>query len=133
MDRTFYCSIFASTSSKFSSSSASSSRSSPSAHIHTDDHCNDKDGRTKPDTTGNAGFIRDTKYRTFNPHSERGRTLGTRHRGLQFQNRIRPRGLLSDYERIRERTRPNTKALSRNQMDVYTSRLSEKNTLEGFT
>ncbi|KOM26021.1 hypothetical protein LR48_Vigan215s000100 [Vigna angularis] len=30
-------------------------RSSPSAHIHTDDQFNDKDGRTKPNTTGNAG------------------------------------------------------------------------------
>ncbi|KOM50312.1 hypothetical protein LR48_Vigan08g113900 [Vigna angularis] len=35
---------------------ASSSSSSPSAHIHTDDHCNDKDGRTKPDKTGNTGY-----------------------------------------------------------------------------
>ncbi|KOM58129.1 hypothetical protein LR48_Vigan11g116300 [Vigna angularis] len=118
--------------------SDSSSSSSPSAHIHTDDHCNDKDGRTKPDTTGKCRlqafvhpgdvvtgilssaatrvssfiinhfnflfdqkFIKDTNYRTFNPHSEQGRTLGTRQRGLQFQNRIRPRGLLSDYERNR--------------------------------
>ncbi|KOM46557.1 hypothetical protein LR48_Vigan07g026100 [Vigna angularis] len=34
---------------------ASSSSLPPSAHIHTDDHCNDKDECTKPDTTGNAG------------------------------------------------------------------------------
>ncbi|KOM56187.1 hypothetical protein LR48_Vigan10g207900 [Vigna angularis] len=50
--RTFYRSAFTSTStrfasSKFSSSSASSSSALPSAHIHTDDHCKDKDGRTK--------------------------------------------------------------------------------------
>ncbi|KOM41836.1 hypothetical protein LR48_Vigan04g203400 [Vigna angularis] len=34
---------------------ASSNSSSPYAHIHTDDHCNDKDERTKQDKTGNTG------------------------------------------------------------------------------
>ncbi|KOM53350.1 hypothetical protein LR48_Vigan09g200900 [Vigna angularis] len=37
-----HCSVFTSTSTRLSSFSASSKRSSPSAHIHTDDHCNDK-------------------------------------------------------------------------------------------
>ncbi|KOM33902.1 hypothetical protein LR48_Vigan02g005200 [Vigna angularis] len=37
-----HCSIFTSASTRFSSFNASSKRSSPSAHIHTDDHCNDK-------------------------------------------------------------------------------------------
>ncbi|KOM56732.1 hypothetical protein LR48_Vigan10g262400 [Vigna angularis] len=41
-----------STHARYCSSNVSSSRASPSAHIHTDDHCKDKDGRPNETTQG---------------------------------------------------------------------------------
>ncbi|KOM41718.1 hypothetical protein LR48_Vigan04g191600 [Vigna angularis] len=54
--------------------SASSSSSSPSAYIHKDDHCNDKDGRTKQDNTGLK--LSSPKYDSFYP--QRSTTLRTK-------------------------------------------------------
>ncbi|BAT98099.1 hypothetical protein VIGAN_09171600 [Vigna angularis var. angularis] len=45
--RASHCSVFTSTSIRFSSFNASSKRSSPSAHIHTDDHFNHKNRRKR--------------------------------------------------------------------------------------
>ncbi|KOM45441.1 hypothetical protein LR48_Vigan06g074700 [Vigna angularis] len=94
--------------------SVSSSSTSPSAHMHTDDHCNDKDEQTKHDKTGTQ---------------ERDRTLGARPRGLQFQNRFRLRG----YYQIEKETEYNQISQGTNGTNVnyQVSQLDEL-TLEDF-